>query len=149
VVTPGDRGFPRKARLLRPSEFDRVYRFRRRAAEGPIVLYACPQAAVVAVEPADPPPARLGLSVSRRVGNAVVRNGWKRRLREAFRAVRGQLPAGQDYVVVVRAAEIPHGVGGASATEAWLVGLAHRIVSRPGYRTATLPAVRATKPRRR
>ena len=79
----------------------------------------------------------------------VVRNGWKRRLREAFRAVRGQLPAGQDYVVVVRAAEIPHGVGGASATEAWLVGLAHRIVSRPGYRTATLPAVRATKPRRR
>ena len=113
------------------------------------MLYACPQAAVVAVEPADPPPARLGLSVSRRVGNAVVRNGWKRRLREAFRAVRGQLPAGQDYVVVVRAAEIPHGVGGASATEAWLVGLAHRIVSRPGYRTATLPAVRATKPRRR
>ena len=45
--------------------------------------------------------ARLGLSVSRRVGGAVVRNGLKRRLREVFR--RAPEPPPLDLVVTVRA----------------------------------------------
>jgi ribonuclease P protein component len=45
---------------------------------------------------------RLGLSVSRAVGNAVKRNRIKRLLREAFRLNRRALPAGIDFVIVVR-----------------------------------------------
>ncbi len=48
------------------------------------------------------PHARIGLVVSRKVGNAVVRNRWKRLLREAFRLSRVDLPSGVDLVVVPR-----------------------------------------------
>ena len=50
------------------------------------------------------PPIRLGLTASRKVGNAVVRNRARRRLREAARQI---LPAhaapGHDFVLVARA----------------------------------------------
>ncbi len=42
---------------------------------------------------------RLGLSISKRVGNSPVRNRWKRLIREAFRLNRAQLPVGVDIVV--------------------------------------------------
>jgi len=50
---------------------------------------------------------RLGLSVSRKLGNAVVRNRWKRRLREAFRLEQTRLPAGLDLIVIPRATTEP------------------------------------------
>ena len=52
---------------------------------------------------------RLGLTVSRRVGNAVVRNRIKRRLREIFRRAGQLLPQGIDLVAVARppAAQLP------------------------------------------
>lgn len=46
-------------------------------------------------------PWRAGLSVSKKVGSAVVRNTVKRRLREAIRA-RGGVPPGWDVVVIAR-----------------------------------------------
>jgi len=46
--------------------------------------------------------AKLGLAVSRRVGNAVARNRVKRRVREWFRRSRARLPAGTDWVVIAR-----------------------------------------------
>lgn len=45
---------------------------------------------------------RLGTSVSKKVGNSVVRHHWKRLLREAFRLQQHELPVGLDLVVVPR-----------------------------------------------
>jgi ribonuclease P protein component len=45
---------------------------------------------------------RLGLTVSRQVGKAVVRNRVKRRLREIFRTRRPELPGCYDIVVHTR-----------------------------------------------
>jgi ribonuclease P protein component len=54
-------------------------------------------------------PARLGITVSRRVGGAVVRARVKRRLREWFRRHRPSFPTGKDVLVIARptAAELP------------------------------------------
>lgn len=46
---------------------------------------------------------KLGLTVSRRIGGAVVRNRLKRRVRECFRLrLRAMLPAGVAIVVIAR-----------------------------------------------
>ena len=44
--------------------------------------------------------ARLGVVASRKVGGAVVRNGVKRRLREAFRRLRSDVTSPVDVVIV-------------------------------------------------
>lgn len=120
------RRFPRAVRVTRPADFDRVFAARLTAAAAGLVLHAVANVA-------EPATARLGVSVSRRIGNAVVRNRWKRRLREAFRRIRDRLPPG-DYVVVVKAREVPAGAAGARSVEETLVALAGRIASRPAFR---------------
>jgi ribonuclease P protein component len=91
----GGRG-PKRRRLSRSAEFERVYRQGRSKGNRYLVLYAFPR------EERDEEGPRLGLSVGRRVGGAVDRTRVKRALREAFWEEAGRLPEGSDYVVVAR-----------------------------------------------
>ncbi len=91
---------PKRRRLSRSAEFERVYRQGRSKANRFLVLYAFPREEDAERDDAEGP--RLGLSVSRRVGGAVDRTRVKRVLREAFWAEAARLPEGADYVVVAR-----------------------------------------------
>jgi ribonuclease P protein component len=91
----GGRG-PKRRRLSRSAEFERVYRQGRSKGNRFLVLYAFPR------EERDGEGPRLGLSVGRRVGGAVERTRVKRALREAFWEEARRLPEGSDYVVVAR-----------------------------------------------
>ena len=79
-----DHSFSRNLRLLKSTEFDEVFDFRCSAGDSNLVLYGKPN------ELGHP---RLGLVVSRKVGPAVVRNQWKRAIREVFRQSQHSLPA--------------------------------------------------------
>ena len=50
---------------------------------------------------------RLGVTVSKKVGKAVVRNRVRRRIKENFREIENQISDGYDYIIVsrVKAAE--------------------------------------------
>jgi ribonuclease P protein component len=89
--------FPKGLRLLRASEFERVFAARNSAANTWFVFYGAAN---------DVGHPRLGITVSRRIGGAVERNRWKRLLREAFRLSQHDLPA-LDYICVVRAPAPP------------------------------------------
>ena len=86
--------FPPTHRLLTPAQFQRVFDRKRSAADGVLIVYACEN---------ELPHPRLGLSVSKKVGNAVVRNRHKRLFREAFRLLQHELPQGVDFVLIPRA----------------------------------------------
>jgi ribonuclease P protein component len=112
-----DASFPAEMRLKRPADFDRVYAARVYAADGVLVVNG---------DGNDLPYPRLGLSVSRKVGGAVVRNRWKRLIREAFRLSRGELPPGIDLVVRPQREAVPE----LDAVRQSLVRLARRIEQR-------------------
>lgn len=87
---------PKRRRLSRSGEFDRVYREGSSHATRYLVLYTFPRKDEEREE------MRLGVSVNRKVGGAVERNRVKRTLREAFWALSEKLPPRHDFVIVAR-----------------------------------------------
>ncbi|MFL5331427.1 MAG: ribonuclease P protein component [Gemmataceae bacterium] len=94
----GDHRFRPKEHLRRPADFRRVYDGRASASDNALIVYAWPNAL---------PHNRLGLSVSRKHGGAVVRNRIRRLLREAYRLGKCTLPTGFDLVIVPRSGPMP------------------------------------------
>ena len=88
----GRERFPRTRRLRSPRDFQRTRRRGRSVSGAYLTLHYVRQAG-------DPAPTRAGFSVGKRVGNAVVRNRVKRRLREAIRRLLADVPPGWDIVL--------------------------------------------------
>jgi ribonuclease P protein component len=96
----GSNGLPKTARLRTPREFQRVQTSGRSFDLGPLVFRVLPLPSSAApTEGAG----RLGLAISKRVGNSVQRNWVKRRVRECFRLRKRSL-GGYDLVVTGRPA---------------------------------------------
>lgn len=76
-----------RQRLSRDRDYQAVFGAKARKSAGPLTVFGRPNGL---------PDHRLGLSIGRRVGPAVVRNRLRRRLREAFRTLGPTLPRAAD-----------------------------------------------------
>jgi ribonuclease P protein component len=105
-VGDGTGPFRRADRLLRSGEFQHVTRHGRRTVVDAFVVLVAVRAEGAGAPGSIPeaPGPRLGVTVSRRVGSAVVRNRVKRRIREWFRQDRARLKRELDLVVIARQA---------------------------------------------
>ena len=86
---------PRAARVRKRPEFLAIQARGRRITTAHFVF-------ALMMSPSHGGSARLGITASRKIGNAVVRNRAKRLIREAFRATSELWPPGIDVVVLVR-----------------------------------------------
>jgi ribonuclease P protein component len=88
-----DRRFRRQERVRHRRDYDRAYQQGRRVSGRLIRLYSAPNGL---------PHPRLGSTIGKAVGSAVVRNRLKRWIRETFRLNKEAFGDGFDYVVHVK-----------------------------------------------
>ena len=87
---PTSEAFPREVRIVRSADYRRLYKEARKVHCEKFVLFG--RANGVGHT-------RLGITVSRRIGGAVVRNRIKRLFREIFRRSLGEIPDQLDIIV--------------------------------------------------
>ena len=90
--------FGQKERIRKRQDYQRIYDqgVRRHSRRFTIIL--CPNPTGVR---------RMGMTVSKKVGNAVQRNRVKRLLREFFRLNKSRLPDSQDIVIIAKKGILP------------------------------------------
>ena len=109
--------FPKATHIRSRADFARVYEQGSRMSDAVLLITAARN---------DEPQTRIGLAVSKRCGNAVHRNRWKRLIREAFRLIRSEMPLGIDLVVQPRAGTEPAAV----AVQRSLASLVKRVTKK-------------------
>lgn len=115
---------PREARLRRRRDFTRAQRIGTRQHSALFTLV---------LAPSETARARFGTAVSRRVGNAVVRNRLRRLLKEVFRHHSAQWPA-FDYLLIAKPELATLAEAGYEAVAAVLVVAVDRAIERESRR---------------
>lgn len=84
----------KKYRIKKNDEFQEVFKQGTSVANRQFVIYVLnkPEQAYF----------RIGLSVSKKIGKAVVRNRVKRYVRQVFHEERDRIQTGKDYVIIAR-----------------------------------------------
>ena len=82
--------YPRAARIVRKADFDAVYRNGKRRSSSHFTVF---------LKANELPESRFGFSIKRALGDAVVRNRIRRRIREVVRLHREEISAGWDFVI--------------------------------------------------
>lgn len=90
-----DQTFPKCLRVVKGDHFSKALRSGGCAADGILVIFALPREG----QEGETLVTRLGVTIPKKTGNAVVRNQWKRVIREAFRIQKNRMPAGYDLIV--------------------------------------------------
>lgn len=80
--------------LKKNIDFQKVYKSGKSYANKYLVMYVLENGTDIT---------RIGISVSKKVGNSIVRHRLARLIREAFRLSTDCIPDGYDYVIVARA----------------------------------------------
>ncbi|ADI00807.1 ribonuclease P protein component [Salisediminibacterium selenitireducens] len=81
-------------RLRKNEDFQTVFKHGKSVANRQFVVYT--------FDRNDQDPSRFGLSISKKIGNAVTRNRIKRLVKEVIRHQLDHLPLGQDVVIIAR-----------------------------------------------
>lgn len=84
----------KQLRLSRREDFSKVYKFGKSVANHQLVLYVLPNK--------EANPFRVGISASKKIGNAVVRNHMRRLLKEIMRLHEAEIEGHVDLVFIVR-----------------------------------------------
>lgn len=84
----------KRLRLRKREDFSKVFKHGKAAANHQLVVYFKPSS--------DAESFRVGISASKKIGNAVVRNTMRRRLKEILRTMEGRISKNVDIVVIVR-----------------------------------------------
>ena len=93
MTLKGTERLPKTARLLKRAEFLRLSRAGTKLQSASFIVVSNTN---------HRPESRLGITVSSKVGNSVIRNRIKRQVREYFRRHRAELRPGTDILVIAR-----------------------------------------------
>ncbi|MCC9644885.1 ribonuclease P protein component [Rhodopirellula sp. JC740] len=93
MASANSQQFPKTSRVVRSRDFTRALR------RGSVAANDCLVAFAIRKDESCTSPRRIGITIPKKTGSAVVRNHWKRLIRESFRLHQADLPTGYDFVV--------------------------------------------------